>query len=242
MQVNTNICDILGSSLPGGSRRYTSMPTFDHSPQVLDQLEVGLRVLRESGVVAVPTDTLYGLAASAVDEEAVRKVFALKGRPGGMALPLLLADPEDFGRWALDVSDLAWAAVRRFMPGPLTIVLRKAPAIPDVLTGGLSTVALRIPDHPIPRALVRELGVPITGTSANRTGRPGLTRADAVREEFGADIAYVIDGGETPGGLASTVIDLSGDAPRLLRHGALPARDIEEALGPLVAAPVAHGR
>ena len=200
-----------------------------------EQVRVGVGLLRDGGVVAIPTDTLYGLAACAFDARAVRRVFTLKGRPRGMALPLLLAEPDDIGRYASHVSDPTWALVERFMPGPLTLVLRKAPHIPDVVTAGMDTVALRVPDHPVPRALARALGAPITGTSANRSGQPALETAEAVRDEFGDDLDYVIDDDGTPCGLASTLLDLSGDLPRVLRPGAIALSKLAEVCGEVLA-------
>ena len=130
-------------------------------------------ILKSGGVVAIPTDTLYGLAACALDRTAVERVFRLKGRSQGVPLPLLLAEPEDIFRYAVDIPEAARALMERFWPGPLTLVFKKAASISDVVSGGHDTVALRVPDHVVPRAIVRGLGAPITGTSANRTGGPG---------------------------------------------------------------------
>ena len=153
-------------------------------------------------------------------------MFRLKGRPAGTALPLLIADSNDVSRWAEGVPGVAWRLVERFWPGALTLVLKRGPAMPEAACGGLDTVGLRVPDHWIPRAIARELGSPITGTSANRSGRPGLTTAAAVRAEFGAEVDMVVDGGEASGGPASTVLDLTGDRPRILRRGGVSEGDI----------------
>ena len=185
--------------------------------------------------MAVPTDTLYGLAVSALDETAVARVFAVKGRPEGMAMPLLLSEPNQISGYATDVPPLAWALVERFWPGPLTLVLPKADTVPDVVTGGRDTVALRVPDHAVPRAIVEALGSPITGTSANRTGMPGLRTAVDVRRELGDSVDLVLDTGEATGGVASTVLDLSEARPRILRQGAVARADIEELSGQTVA-------
>ncbi len=199
---------------------------FPSSEMLQEQVRAAVRVLRSGGVVAIPTDTLYGLAACALDEQAVRRIFRLKGRPEGMALPLLVADAGDLDRYAMDVPEIARALAERFWPGALTLVLRKASIIPDVVTGGKPTVGLRVPDHWVPRAIVRELGAPITGTSANLSGMPGLTTAQAVREQLGGQVDLVVDGGEAPGGVPSTVLDVTASPPRVLRQGAVPAAEI----------------
>lgn len=195
-----------------------------------EKIKIAVDVLAEGGVAAIPTDTLYGLAACAFDESAVMKVYELKGRPDGMALPLLLSDYEDARQCAMVVQDEAQALAERFWPGALTLVVRKSANVPDIVTAGLDTVALRVPDHPIPRAIAKALGAPITGTSANLSGRPGLTTACDVRREFGDAIDFVLDGGDAPGGVASTILDLSGNEPRALREGAVSWEQIESAL------------
>lgn len=195
------------------------------------QIETAINTLRDGGVVAIPTDTLYGLAACAFDETAVAKVFELKGRPAGMALPLLLADAGDAHKCAVDLPPAFERLAARFWPGALTLIARKSDVVPYAVTAGMDTVGLRVPDHPLARSVARLLGAPITGTSANRSGMPGLTTAQAVRDQFGDAIGYVLDGGDAPGGVASTVLDLSGDTPRILRQGAIGRDAIEAACG-----------
>ena len=182
-------------------------------------------------MISVPTDTLYGLAASALDGPAVERIYRIKARPRQMALPLLLAEPSEMERYATDVPDVAWRLAERFFPGALTLVLRGSGAVSPAVTAGLDTIALRVPDHWLPRAIVRELGAPITGTSANRSGKPGATTAGAVREQLGGDVDYVVEGGQSPEGSASTVLDLSGPSLVILREGALRRRDIEGVCG-----------
>lgn len=203
------------------------MRVFEADKALQDQVEAAVRILKGGGVVAIPTDTLYGLAADALNEKAIERVFSIKGRSKGMALPLLLANADDIVKWAAEIPDIAWPLIRRFWPGALTLVLKKAEAISDAVSGGLNTIALRVPNHQVPRAIARGLGAPITGTSANRSGSPGLTTAEAVRRKFGSEVDLVIDAGETSEGLASTVLDLSGDQPRILREGAISLREIE---------------
>lgn len=205
------------------------LPLYD---AMHEQMKAAVDVLANGGVAAIPTDTLYGLAASAFDESAVLKIYELKGRPDGMALPLLLSEAEDVRMCAENVPQAAWTLMERFWPGALTLVVNKSTSIPGIVTAGLDTVALRVPDHPVPRAIVETLGAPITGTSANLSGRPGTTNAAGVRREFGDTIDFVLDGGEAPGGVASTIVDVSGDGYglRVLREGEVSLEEIEAAL------------
>lgn len=205
------------------------MDTLAQHKASAKQIETAINTLRDGGVVAIPTDTLYGLAACAFDETAVARVFELKGRPAGMALPLLLADAADAHRCTVDLPPTFERLAARFWPGALTLIARKSDAVPYAVTAGMDTVGLRVPDHPLARSVARLLGAPITGTSANRSGMPGLTTAQAVRDEFGDAIGYVLDGGDAPGGVASTVLDLSDDTPKILRQGAVGRDAIEAA-------------
>ena len=181
--------------------------------------------------MGIPTDTLYGLAACVFNLDAVQRVFDLKGRPANMPIPVLLADATDLESCVKEIPDAAFDLADKFWPGALTLVLKKSNAIPDIISAGGDTVAVRVPNHSVPRQLVRGLGAPITGTSANRSGQPGLTAADAVRETFVDELELVIDAGEITGGVASTVLDLSGGVPVLLRQGAVSSEEIEAILG-----------
>ena len=196
-----------------------------------DQIQTAVDLLKRGGVVAIPTDTLYGLAADPLDEDAVRRIFRLKGRPAGNPIPLLLSDPEDLHRWAARIPESARRLTDRLWPGPLTLVLRRSDEVPDVVTGGGDTVGLRVPDHTVPRSISRLLGAPLTGTSANRSGSPGLSTAHAVRCELSGEVDFVVDGVSGQDGRPSTVVDLSGDRPRILRRGAVSAAEIESLCG-----------
>ncbi len=196
-----------------------------------DQIQTAVDLLKRGGVVAIPTDTLYGLAADPLDEGAVRRIFRLKGRPAGNPIPLLLSDPEEVHRWAARIPESARRLTDRLWPGPLTLVLRRSEEVPDVVTGGGDTVGLRVPDHAVPRSISRLLGAPLTGTSANRTGSPGLSTAHAVRCELSGEVDFVVDGVSGQDGRPSTVVDLSGDRPRILRRGAVSAAEIESLCG-----------
>lgn len=194
-------------------------------------IDAAIDILKRGGVVGIPTDTLYGLAACVFNLGAVQRVFELKGRPANMPIPVLLADTSDLERCVKESPDAAFDLADKFWPGALTLVLKKSAAIPDIISAGGDTVAVRVPDHSVPRQLVNGLGAPITGTSANRSGEPGLTSAGAVREAFSEELELVIDAGEITGGVASTVLDLSGGVPVLLRQGVVSAEEIEEILG-----------
>ena len=206
-------------------------------PVLSAQVDLAVGHLKRGGVVAIPTDTLYGLAASAVDPIAVARVFQIKGRPAGMAMPVLLADAQDMDLYASDVSEVARKLARRFWPGPLSLVLSRSAALPDAATAGGDTVALRVPDHPVPRAIAHRLGAPITGTSANPSGRPPATSAAAVREQLGDAVDLVVDAGESPIGEGSTVIDATGPTLVVLRAGAISIADISKAAGMAVQPP-----
>ncbi len=195
------------------------------------QIAAAVDTLKQGGVVGIPTDTLYGLAACVFDLDAVQRVFELKGRPANMPIPVLLADTSDLESCVKETPDAAFDLADRFWPGALTLVLKKSAAIPDIISAGGDTVAVRVPNHPVPRQLVKGLGAPVTGTSANRSGQSGLTGATAVREIFGEELELVIDAGEITGGVASTVLDLSGGVPVLLRQGAVSSEEIEATLG-----------
>jgi len=198
---------------------------------VEQQIQRGIEVLRRGGLVAFPTDTVYGLGANALIDSAVERVYRVKGRPRHLALPLLLAEVAELARVARVVPELAWKLAELFLPGGLTMVLWKAAWVSPVVSGGGDTVAVRIPNHPVPRSLIRGLGSPLTGTSANPFGKPSPLTAEEVRRYLGTSLDLIIDGGRCPGGIESTVIDLTGERPRILREGAVPRRDLEVACG-----------
>ncbi len=193
-------------------------------------MEEAVRVLRRSGLVCYPTDTVYGIGAAAGDDAAVRRLFAAKGRSPDKALPLLLADPSDAARVA-DVTPLATALAGRFWPGALTIVMRKAPSYRSLALSGADTAALRVPDHDLVRAIVRALGEPLTGTSANRAGAPPPLSAAEAALQMAQMVDLIIDGGCSRAGVESTVVDITQDVPEVLREGPVSREELEEALG-----------
>ena len=201
---------------------------------IQQQVERGISILKQGGVVAFPTDTVYGLGAWANLYQAVERVYQVKERPRNMALPLLLAHTLQISEVAEPVPPVAWLLARSFLPGALTIVLHKSKSVPDIITGGGLTVAVRIPAHPIPVALAEGLGAPIVGTSANLSGRPSALTADEVYVQFGDKIDLVIDGGRCPGGRESTIVDVTGETPVVLREGAISGEELKKVCGSIV--------
>ncbi|HET6498146.1 MAG TPA: L-threonylcarbamoyladenylate synthase, partial [Coriobacteriia bacterium] len=204
-------------------------------------IEHAARIVRAGGVVAFPTETVYGLGADATDETAVARVFALKGRPADHPLIVHLPSAEALDLWARDVPPTAHLLASRFWPGPLTLILKRGPVVSDAVTGGQDTVGLRIPGHPVALALLREFGGGIAAPSANRFGRISPTRASHVIDEFGAEVDYVVDGGPCAVGVESTILDLTSERPRVLRPGGVTAADIAELIGEAVEAPSTGG-
>ena len=186
-----------------------------------DEIDRAVEALRDGEVVAFPTETVYGLGADAQNPDAVRKVFELKGRPATHPLIVHLDHPRLLERWALTVPAAAQALAGRFWPGPLTLVLRRAPAVDLAITGGQDTVAVRVPGHPVAQQLLRAFGSGIAAPSANRYGHVSPTRADHVREEFGDAVKVVLDGGDCKIGLESTIVSCVDAVPRVLRPGAI---------------------
>ena len=187
-------------------------------------------ILRNGGLAAVPTETVYGLAGNALDEAAVRKIYAVKGRPEVKALSMMVPDAAALERWCADVPRAAHVLAERFWPGPLTIVLRSGGEVPEITRAGGATIGLRCPDHPLTLALLREAGLPLAAPSANPSGAPSPKTADKVLEYFKDQIDAVLDGGRCGIGRESTIIDLSASPYRILRQGALPAEQVFAAL------------
>jgi L-threonylcarbamoyladenylate synthase len=189
------------------------------------------RLLGAGGVVALPTETVYGLAADATNGAAVRRIYAIKGRPLDHPLIVHLFDPAQIERLAVDVPPAARRLVERFWPGPLTIVLRKSDAVPPIVTGGQPTVALRMVDHPVTHAILRRFGGAVAAPSANRFGRVSPTTAEHVRADLGDDVDLIVDGGPSRVGVESTIVDLTSEVPAILRLGAIGPTALAGALG-----------
>ena len=201
---------------------------------IQQQVKLGITILKRGGLVAFPTDTVYGLGASANVPQAVERVYMVKKRPPNMALPLLLADISQISEVAEPVPPIVWLLADKFLPGALTIVLPKSKSVPDIITAGGMTVAIRVPAHPVPVALARGSGAPIVGTSANLSGKPSALTADEVKSQFGDEVDLVIDGGRCPGGKASTVVDVTGETPIILREGAVSEEELRGVCGNIV--------
>lgn len=184
-------------------------------------IELAANLIKSGNLVAFPTETVYGLGANGLDEDAVKKIYLAKGRPSDNPLILHIADIEELELLVERVPDIGKKLIREFWPGPLTIIFKKSPIVPDIISGGLDTVAIRMPINPIALKLIDLSGVPIAAPSANISGRPSPTRASHVIEDMDGKISMILDGGNTDVGLESTVIDLSTKIPTILRPGAI---------------------
>ena len=204
----------------------TKIIEVKNSSDIGQAIQEAVLVLTSGGLVAFPTDTVYGLGAYPLLETAVKKIFEVKGRPDEKALPLLLADNSQLELAANEVPEIARRLAERFFPGALTLVLFKSKAIPDWVTGGDRKVAVRVPNHEVPRSLARSLGFPIIGTSANKSGFPPACDAHEVVEQLGDDIDLLLDGGPCPGGIPSTVLDVTVSPPKILREGVISLLEI----------------
>jgi L-threonylcarbamoyladenylate synthase len=204
------------------------MKTIIVSAKSPGSLPQALDVLNKGGLVAFPTDTVYGLGALALDGSAVESIYVAKDRPIEKAIPVLLEDAQDLEKVGRDVPDVAYRLADRFWPGPLTIVIPKAPTLPESVSA-TSTVGVRVPDHGVARALLRAAG-PLAVTSANISGQPSPSTAEEVFAQLGGRIDLIIDGGSTPGGVPSTVIDCTGNDLKLLREGPISLEAIKSKL------------
>ena len=198
-------------------------------------------VLRGGGLIAFPTETVYGLGANALDADAVARIFVAKGRPATNPVIVHVAEPDSVLNVAATWPETAKLLAARFWPGPLTLVVSKRPEIPDIVTAGGPTVAIRCPAHPVAQALIRAAGVPVAAPSANRSTELSPTRAEHVLLSLDGRIEMILDGGTCPGGLESTVVDVTGPTVRLLRHGLVSVPVLEEVIGPIEVATTNEG-
>ncbi len=196
-----------------------------------DAIASAARVIRDGGVVVMPTETVYGLACNALDANAVKKVFEIKGRPSDNPLIVHIADFSDLKKVASNWPDLAEKLAEKFWPGPLTLVLKKKEGIPDETTAGLETVAVRMPKHPVALALIRSAGCPIAAPSANVFMALSATSATDVAPEIDIEVPIILDGGQCEIGLESTVIDMTEDVPVILRPGGVSRAEIQRVIG-----------
>ena len=211
-----------------------------------DEVERAAAILRRGGLLGIPTETVYGLGANGLDEQAVRSIFEAKGRPQDNPLILHIPSADWLTRYCVEIPDSAYALAERFWPGPLTMILKRRENVPDVTTGGLDTVGVRCPNHAVTLAIIEAAGVPVAAPSGNLSGRPSPTCARHMIEDMDGRIDGIVDGGACGVGVESTIIDLTGEMPRLLRPGGLPLEALREVLGEVavdkaVLAPLAEG-
>ncbi|MEL4106036.1 L-threonylcarbamoyladenylate synthase [Oscillospiraceae bacterium WX1] len=196
-----------------------------------DDITPAAVIIQNGGVVGVPTETVYGLAANGLDAAAVQKIYDVKNRPETKPISLLVTSMKDAEIFCRDIPQAAYVLAEKFWPGPLTMILYKKANVPPIVTAGGETVGIRCPDHPKTLALIAKSGVPLATPSANLSGAPSLTTAAGVFETFDGKIEAVVDGGSCAVGVASTIVDLTVIPYQILRTGGLPPRDIETALG-----------
>ena len=213
---------------------YDLRDTKGQQKEIEDKISAAAKILREGGLVGIPTETVYGLAANGLDETAVKRIFEAKGRPQDNPLILTIPGQQWLPRYCKDIPPLAYVLARKFWPGPLTMILKcRTDVVPSIITAGLDTVAMRCPNHPVTLAIIREAGIPVAAPSANTSGRPSCTTAQDVLEDMDGKIEGVVDGGPCTVGVESTILDLTCDPPRLLRPGGLPLEALEQLIGPI---------
>lgn len=194
------------------------------------EIEKAAALLRKGNLVAMPTETVYGLGADAGNRQALELLYRIKGRPSNHPVIVHLHDHEQMLEWAIEIPDKAWQLAEALWPGPLTMVLKRAGSVLDQVTGGQDTVALRVPNHPVALALLKEFKGGVAAPSANRFGQLSPTKAQDVRNELGDSVSMILDGGDCLVGIESTIVDLSTDTLRVLRPGMVLPSDIEEIL------------
>jgi len=192
------------------------------------EIQRALKTLQHGGIVAFPTDTVYGLGALAFDNPAIESIYTAKDRPIEKAIPILIGDLSDLDQAAVNIPDMAFRFAARFWPGPLTCIVPKKPTLPPAISATL-TVAVRIPNHPDALALLRAAG-PMAVTSANLSGQASPVTAQAVYEQLQGRIPLILDGGQTPGGTPSTLVDCTGESPKILREGPILLEELLSAL------------
>lgn len=193
---------------------------------IQNNIPKAVEILTQGNLVAFPTETVYGLGADARNPDALRKIFLVKERPMDHPLIVHIGDLTQLSKWAVEISDAAWLLAKTFWPGPLTLILKKAPHVSDWVTGNQQTIGLRIPNHPVALALLHAFGSGLAAPSANKFGRISPTTAQAVREELGEAVTYILEGGACEVGVESTIVDVTGDTPIILRPGMISAKQI----------------
>ncbi len=194
-------------------------------------LQIAAELIREGEVVVFPTETVYGLGANAFDKNAVRKIFEVKGRPMDNPLIVHIADTKQVDELACDVSPAARKVMQAFMPGAITVIVKKSPIIPDEVSAGLATVGIRFPSHPVAQAFIKACGVPIAAPSANTSTKISPTTAEHVFEDLNGKVRVILQGGSCDVGIESTIVDMTADTPTILRPGAITEAMLAEVLG-----------
>jgi L-threonylcarbamoyladenylate synthase len=199
------------------------------SKEIALQLDRAIEIVKAGGIVAFPTDTVYGLGGDAFNSEVAERIYRVKKRPRSLPLPVLLADSTQVSAVVRFTPDIARFLMKRFWPGGLTLVLPKAASLPEIISAGSDKVAIRIPNHVVPLALIHGLGTPIIGTSANISNKPSPVTAEEVEEQLGSQVDLIINMGRCASGLESTVVDVTGKTPVILRQGIIPEDEIKRA-------------
>lgn len=210
---------------------YDDAEAYEKLVRAMEKVDQAAEVIKEGGLVAFPTETVYGLGANALDPEAVDKIFKAKGRPADNPLIVHISRASDIGQLTPILTPMIIKLIDAFWPGPLTLVLPKKPNVPSITTGGLDTVAIRMPDDPVALELIRKADCPIAAPSANISGKPSPTRGDHVVADLDGKIDAILKGGDCRVGIESTVLDMTGEEPTILRPGILTAENIEAAIG-----------
>lgn len=203
-------------------------------------IKIAASILKAGGLVAIPTETVYGLAANAFCEKAVKKIFIAKGRPQDNPLIVHISSLSELSQLCADIPEYARPVIERFWPGPLTILFKKSPQVNDTVTCGLDSIAVRFPSHPVAQTIIRAAGVPLAAPSANLSGRPSTTTFNHVLEDLDGKIDAIVDGGDCQVGLESTVLDLRIRPPRILRPGGTTVEELQEVLPDLIIDPAVY--
>lgn len=212
-----------------------SVSTLDNdSLRFQKQLSQAISILKQGGIIAFPTDTVYGLGVASNNTSAIERVYQVKKRSKRLAIPLLVANEWQLREAVKSIPKIAKVLIKEFFPGPLTLVFRRSNQIPNIITAGRDTVAIRIPAHPIPIALASGLGVPITGTSSNLSGESNQLTAAEVHAQLGNKLDMILETDQPLSGIASTIVDATGKVAKILREGAIPRERLEQVLGKVI--------
>lgn len=201
--------------------------SFQNPTNINVQIEKAIGILKNGGIIAFPTDTVYCLAARYDSIESLQRIYEIKQRPHSLALPVMVANKEQIGQVVAYLSDMALSFIHKYMPGPITLIMPRGKSVNDIITNCKETVAVRIPDHKMTIDLIKGTGVPLAGTSANISGMPSNISAENVVTQLGYEVDLVIDDGKCPVGVVSTIIDVTGQFPVIIREGAITRSELE---------------